>query len=150
MSNILTRSDVAALRSADSRTFHSDITSDYERHVIKLTTNDGWTREIEVSGTVRDYAFVRYDGHGNHYHAFAWDLSNSEGIATVWRHVKAGDTLEFQWVRNNNTPTLRDYGLVRDDFYIIVRNDDKGRRDKYFIASHTGRDDSARMVREAR
>ena len=142
MSNILTRSDVAALRSDHSATYHSDITRDGERHVIKLTTDDGWAREIEVSGTVRDY-----DGLGKHFRAFAWDLSNLDGIATVWRHVKAGDTLEFLWVRNNNNATLRDYGLVRDDFYIIVRNDDKGKRDKYFIASQTGRDDSARMVR---
>lgn len=142
MSNILTRSDVAALRSADSVTFHSNVTMDYERHVIKLTTNDGWAREIEVSGTVRDY-----EGPVKHFHAFAWDLSNLDGIATVFRHVKAGDTLEFQWVRNNNNDILRDYGLVRDDFYIVVRNDDKGRRDKYFIASQTGRDNSARMVR---
>lgn len=150
----LTAADVAALRKADTISFHlyhdrigglvSKIAATKER---RRTEADPFAEDVTVNvyvgHSVRDYG----DRKATRYTAF--DMIHHPQGCDWWRTIvsllKTGDILTLVWIRDNNTQVVKEAGLHYDSLQLRV---DRGSKSMTFkVATSVCPDNTARMVR---
>lgn len=164
--DVLAADDVAALRAADSVTFH--LTYDDEAHAcIRAWLKPDVTSESRiytareqrlfpsVGGILDDtrvreidtgYAFINY-GRGNISSAFACVLSakSDDTWPTIARELRTGDRVTLYWKADNNNGTLTEAGLHMDVLHIRLHTPPKPPRELHVATSITP-NNSARMI----
>lgn len=168
--DVLSIEDVAALRLAQSVTFHHyqgrAFIRAYTRpsgHPATLTRREQILfpevatipgerqREITVSGSIGGYT-----DSGGMWHvdredtqATAFYMVHSARFVPTWVTIAslltAGESVSLGWVADNNSENLRNVGFHADELRLTAT---KGKRKRVFgIADQVGPDNSARMIR---
>jgi hypothetical protein len=170
----LTRDDIAALRCADTVSFHYNqrrgfIHADLDDHagdrriftarqqrLFPDTAILGRQRKVPVSTRMSGYdtaargiAWTRDDAP----QVSAFHLISSVRFNRVWQTIvgllAVGDEIRLVWLADNNTETLREANLHADELTLIAIR--RGRREvrhlAFFIAHAVRLDNSARMIR---
>jgi hypothetical protein len=166
----LSAEDVAALRMADTVTFHHYQGCAFIRAYVRPSghpatrtqraqilfpegpeTSGERAREIPVSGSISGYT-----ERGSMWHV---DRTDTDAAAFHWIHsahfvptwvtvaqlLAAGETLTLLWIADNNSQDLRNAGLHHDALEIKAV---KGKRTRvYKICDQVTLDNSARMIR---
>lgn len=166
----VTADDVAALRGADSVTFHVHDGRGYIRAYLNTPMHRVLTRrQQQVFGEESPLPEQRMreitcewlaSGFGENG-ARSWstdDASNMSAYANVsagqisdglWNTtatlITPGDVLTTVWCADNNTDVIRDAGLHSDRLTLRAENGKRERR--FHVETSVGRDNSARMIR---
>lgn len=166
----LTRTDINALRQADSVTFHYNARTDqngtrscfvraHKRVTDEEREHDPFapyerTHTIDL-GTWEDHRLTDYGNdytamHGAKYSAFV--MIHSASVVQTWltiaRSLKVGEEIVMHWTRDNNNQLLEQAGLHRDQLEIAVGMPGKPAR-YYLVDVSTSLDNSARMIQPA-
>ena len=150
----ITKIDIAALRKADSVSFARDEKGAF----IAMTKKAGDPTEanpfpqdvhynVACDAHIADYTGSmwgrQHDCYRAAYHTTSaqWD----EEWQTVASLLKPGDELTLAWAAGNDSPALREKGIMIDELRLNVSRDRK--RLVFLLARQTSVDDRWRMVR---
>jgi hypothetical protein len=173
MTYSLTREDIAALRAADSYSFHHHRSADDGPHMMiaylhsygqRIYTareqrlfpsphaNTDRMRAIPVESAAQGYAdggettwFSGRDGEQT-ARAFATIGGHSSTMRTIMGLLRVDDRVVLQWRADNNTDNIRAVGFHADELRLNLIG--PGKRDLMFlVTTSVGPDNSARMIR---
>jgi hypothetical protein len=163
----LTRTDVTALRKADSVTFHYNALANvldngdrrsfvraHKQVTLAERERDPFSsdrfHEIDLGPAGEQHRVQNYgDGDGPWT---AFEMIHSAQVTETWRtaarSLKAGETIAMVWTRDNNSELTRAAGLHVDSLTIAVGVRGKPAR-HYHVHTSITLDNSARMIRPA-
>lgn len=163
----LSREDVAALRKADSVTFHRTKGEAYLRACLDRHIDDT-TKALRALFPVfrdernRDRRIEATDGIGGYDGNRRWWVADDDvevrcfymlhhaDMSTEWQTIAAqlrpGDTLRLRWLAGNDNENLERAGMHRDELRLMV-TDSRGKGRAYLVAIEVGPDNSARMIK---
>ena len=154
----ISKVDIQALRKADTLVFHH-LRKDRQnghpgciRALKKIkagtgvfTIEDTAEHEIGVHSYIRNYG-PKYNEDLIHA-AVVLNASWLTSIGTTLKRIiRAGDSIEIEWLRNNVTTNHEDAGLVCDEARLHILRGKQ--RYVYVINSQVGKNNSARMIRD--
>lgn len=149
MTHELTSSLLTQMRQADRITFHLAQHEDGSRESqIRLHPDE----EVGHFTVPCDTAFVDYgEPFRVHYRLSGYHMVHhphmAEHIRTlVWEILRADDWLTLKWVRSNNNENTRSVRWQTDQLYLTITR--RKQRLSFLIATQTGPDNTARMIRE--
>lgn len=152
---IITKEHARLMNKAEVVSFHFHDEGAYMRLSSRNWAGDGgkmkWEVEIPCLNTVevfgRDAGRVHEHPFNTAYASFLSARFEPSWI-TIASLIKAGDVLEFHWIVGNNSETLDEHGLVRDELEMFVyRDNNHFKRLTFNVDVYVGKDNSARMVR---
>jgi len=167
----ITKLDIAALRNADSVTFHHfdgrslirahirwirDSTPVYtaaqQRMYPSPDQHNGRERSREIAtdaklhGYKADGCDAWHGGDSPKASAFHMEFSMTAELRTIAELLHADDILTLEWTANNDNENNKSVGWHRDELRLIVR---RGARVMTFLIDvYVGPDNSARMIRQ--
>lgn len=142
---MLTKTDIAAMKKADSICFYYDREKGSTIHAIKKESE---TNPFEQRYTINsiESKFTCYGDIRHFSKGFQWvSYTYCDFCWQTFLHiVKPGDIVSFHWITDNNNQYVKDANLHVDQFHLIVK-----RKEKIFdlmLKSETCPGNTARMV----
>jgi hypothetical protein len=168
----LSRTDVTALRQADSVSFHfssaEGVTGTYgdygasivckKRHTQAQMDRDPYgdtERRYDLETTCRFTDYARHSTNDPPPIRHCFEMIHSPGISETWQTViallRAGDHLMIHWIRDNNTTALEEAQIHVDEMRLVIMRQAKGggfqRKYTFRMATSVCKDNYARMIR---
>jgi hypothetical protein len=171
----LTADDVAALRLADTVSFHywqgrgyiratldggySEMPRIYSTREQRMFTLSGAgkasdrSREMDTETAITAYSRdenIEWTHAGSEPLAAAFAMIHSASVSDRWKTIvrllRAGDRVTLSWVANNNNGYVKEAGLYRDELRMRIDRD-KSEPLVFLVEVSVCPDNSARMVR---